>query len=82
MRLNTRSLSALEAGIDSSCNDLVIIYFVVSLDIDVCTIYMSIGELATLEFTSCLNTKLKIIIGVSVCKIVISHIFRFFAYWC
>ena len=49
MRLNTRSLSALEAGIDSSCNDKIqysgkhadtalVIHFVVSLDIDVCTI--------------------------------------------
>ena len=42
MRLNTRSLSALEAGIDdkiqySGKHADAISYFVVSLDIDVCT---------------------------------------------
>ena len=99
MRLNTRSLSALEAGIDSSCNDKYSIVASMQMPLVLYTLWLAltlmfvlhiyikliiaIGELATLEFTSCLNTILKLIkrnIRVPVCKIVISHIFQIFSH--
>ena len=61
MKLNTRSWSALEAGIDSSCNDRIqysadaISYNTLWLALTLMFV-LHIGEL---EFTSCLNTKLK-----------------------